>query len=192
MERLESRCYTSVLRYAIVKVHWTFTFSAVQVAAGLVREPAQPCQTVFLLLPQSRRYLRPVHTIPQVVLPLPDSDIHLKAWQLLLWIKHGRKLRQSPFNNFCSMIESNRSYILIYFDGFPTNAIAGSTNVFNKLSAEGKFHRVCTMPRRENVRHEETNAKILIAAIKNRGSRALDFFLYRVANLLKLITSKYN
>ena len=52
--------------------------------------------------------------------------------------------------------------------------------------------RFCTMPRRENVRYEETNAKIQIAAIKNRGSRDLDFFLYRVSNILLAFTSKIN
>lgn len=53
------------------------------------------------------------------------------------------------------MIESNRDCIINYFDGFHTNAIA-----------------------------ESTNAKIQIAAIKNRGSRDRDFFLYRLANFL--------
>ena len=53
------------------------------------------------------------------------------------------------------MIESNRDYVLNYFDGLRTNAIA-----------------------------ESINAKIQIAIIKNRGSRDLDFFLYRVANFL--------
>ena len=87
--------------------------------------------------------------------PDPDSDKSLKDWQLSLWIKHARELRQTPFNNFCSMVETNRDYIINYFDGFRTNAIA-----------------------------ESTNAKIQLAAIKNRGSRDLDFFLYRVANFL--------
>lgn len=50
---------------------------------------------------------------------------------------------------------TNRDYIVNYFDGFHTNAIA-----------------------------ESTNAQIQLAAIKNRGSRDLDYFLYRVANFL--------
>ena len=87
--------------------------------------------------------------------PDPDCDKNLKDWQLSLWIKHARELRQTPFNNFCSMLEANRDYVINYFDGFHTNAIA-----------------------------ESTNAKIQLATIKNRGSRDLDFFLYRVANFL--------
>lgn len=87
--------------------------------------------------------------------PDPDSDKEFKDWQLSLWIKHAREIKKSPFNNFCSMIESNRDCIINYFDGFHTNAIA-----------------------------ESTNAKIQIAAIKNRGSRDRDFFLYRLANFL--------
>ena len=87
--------------------------------------------------------------------PDPGSDKALKDWQLSLWIKHAKDLRQTPFNNFCSMVETNRDYITSYFEGFHTNAVA-----------------------------ESTNAKIQLAAIKNRGSRDLDFFLYRVANFL--------
>ena len=67
------------------------------------------------------------------------------------------EIKQSPFNNFCSLVEANRDYIVNYFDGFHTNAIA-----------------------------ESTNAQIQLAAIKNRGSRDLDFFLYRVANFYSL------
>lgn len=85
----------------------------------------------------------------------PDCGKDLKDWQLSLWLKHAREIKQSPFNNFCSLVEANRDYIVNYFDGFHTNAIA-----------------------------ESTNAKIQLAAIKNRGSRDLDFFLYRVANFL--------
>jgi hypothetical protein len=85
----------------------------------------------------------------------PDCGKDLKDWQLSLWLKHAREIKQSPFNNFCSFVEANRDYIVNYFDGFHTNAIA-----------------------------ESTNAKIQLAAIKNRGSRDLDFFLYRVANFL--------
>ncbi|MBQ6069354.1 MAG: transposase, partial [Bacteroidales bacterium] len=75
--------------------------------------------------------------------------------QLSLWIKHAREHKQKPFDDFCSMIENNREYIVNYFDGYRTNAIA-----------------------------ESINAKIQLATIKNRGSRDLDFFLYRIANFL--------
>ena len=87
--------------------------------------------------------------------PDPGSNKDLKNWQLTLWVRHARELRQTPFNNFCSMVETNRDCIINYFNGFHTNAIA-----------------------------ESTNAKIQLATIKNRGSRDLDFFLYRVANFL--------
>lgn len=53
------------------------------------------------------------------------------------------------------MAEANCEYIVNYFDGYHTNAIAVSTN-----------------------------AKIQLAAIKNRGSRDLVFLHYCVANFL--------
>lgn len=85
----------------------------------------------------------------------PSCSKDFNDWRLSLWIKHSRELKQKPFNDFCSMIETNRDYIINYFDGYHTNAIA-----------------------------ESTNAKIQLAAIKNRGSRDTDFFLYRIANFL--------
>lgn len=87
--------------------------------------------------------------------PEAGCDKFLKDWPLSLWIKHSRELNQKPFNDFCSMLETNRDYIVNYFDGYRTNAIA-----------------------------ESTNAKIQLATIKNRGSRDIDFFLYRIANFL--------
>lgn len=87
--------------------------------------------------------------------PDPSGGKDFKDWQLSLWIKHAREHKQKPFDDFCSMIENNREYIVNYFDGYRTNAIA-----------------------------ESTNAKIQLATIKNRGSRDLDFFLYRIANFL--------
>ena len=85
----------------------------------------------------------------------PSYSKDYKDRQLSLWIKQAKGLNQKPFNDFCSMIENNREHIVNYFDGYRTNAIA-----------------------------ESTNARIQLAAIKNRGSRDLDFFLYRIANFL--------
>lgn len=83
-----------------------------------------------------------------------------KECRLKEWIDDVMATKKSPLSAFADTIESNWDYVLNYFVGHNTNAIA-----------------------------ESTNAKIQIAAIKNRGARDIDFFFFRLAHFLNPVTS---
>ncbi|MCQ2222053.1 MAG: transposase, partial [Prevotella sp.] len=77
--------------------------------------------------------------------PFDSRDV--KEHLLSKWIEDVRATSKSPLAPFADTVECNWDYMLNYFVGHNTNAIA-----------------------------ESTNAKIQMAAIKNRGARDLDFF----------------
>ena len=86
-----------------------------------------------------------------------DGKEHL----LKLWLKDVLETPYSPLKAFANTVKANWDYLLNYFVGHHTNAIA-----------------------------ESTNAQIQIAAIKNRGARDSDFFFYRISHFLNPVTSK--
>ena len=85
---------------------------------------------------------------------------NVKEHLLSKWIEDVRAAPKSPLAPFADTVECNWDYMLNYFVGHNTNAIA-----------------------------ESTNAKIQMAAIKNRGARDLDFFFFRLAHFLNPVTS---
>lgn len=96
--------------------------------------------------------------------PREWDDVACKTTELFRWLKEAFELQDSPLESFCSMLLNNMGYVVGYFDGHFTNAIS-----------------------------ESTNSKIQMAAIKNRGSRDIDFFCYRISHFLQPhITSNLN
>lgn len=84
----------------------------------------------------------------------------VKEYQLREWVNEVRNSPKSPIAAFADTVEANWDYILNYFVGHHTNAIA-----------------------------ESTNAKIQMAAIKNRGARDSDLFFFRLSHFLNPVTS---
>ena len=83
------------------------------------------------------------------------KDTFLKTNELINWQFKAESIKIKEIPNFKKLVTMNEEYILNYHDGFETNAVA-----------------------------ESVNAKIQNAIRQNRGTRDIDFFHYRLAQIL--------
>ena len=83
------------------------------------------------------------------------KDTFLKENELINWQFKAESIKIKEIQNFKKLVSMNEEYILNYHDGFETNAVA-----------------------------ESVNAKIQNAIRQNRGTRDIDFFHYRLAQIL--------